>query len=619
MRRDTISKSRAFSRITLLTFGSCSAISLSFLDPINWPKQIALLTILPYVLVESLRTSNFEDRIIKTLFATLGISLTLFSVATFLGTDNITRILWGAWGRNNGLMTIIGLLVLAGSFALLSSYESFKEIVIKMLSVAFIPASLYGIVQAFFSDPINWSNKNQVFSFFGNANFASSILAISAIASFYAFRVSRGKRESNIYLAQFFLALIVVWQTNSLQGLVAISISFAIFGVKKFISKRKIKPSLGFLSLLTVGTFFGLGFAGIGPLGGFLFQYTVQLRTFYWQTGIKMGLDSPLFGVGSDSYGDYYRIWRTMQMAESTTVDLTVDNAHNSIVQIFATLGLIGVLGYLVVFLPGLWVLLKILANAKSDIVDEGLGILFVSSFLISLISIDNIGVAIINWTLAGIFLGVAVSRFTKSNLEVRTNPKLNVTSSNLNVLLPSLVGILTTVIFVFSWYSSSVDRDILKIFQTPTSSNDRQAIDRRWSSLLAISESNRPIQEAQYRYIVRGIQETEIWTIALRVAEKSLIEYPKDFLLIDQTAVLAEKVGDFERAVELRKTQLDIDPRHPRVRLYLARDYVELGNLNLAKREIKIAKQFSILLDANGVTYLNTLENRIMEIEGKI
>lgn len=88
-------KGNVFYKLCLLPLGACSVVSLNFLDPINWPKQIALLTILPYAFLESLRLSDFDRRLKKSLFVILGISLTLFGLAAFLGTESLTRILWG--------------------------------------------------------------------------------------------------------------------------------------------------------------------------------------------------------------------------------------------------------------------------------------------------------------------------------------------------------------------------------------------------------------------------------------------------------------------------------------------------------------------------------------------
>ena len=93
------------------------------------------------------------------------------------------------------------------------------------------------------------------------------------------------------------------------------------------------------------------GILGRGPLD-FLYQYTFYLRTFYWKIGLKMGLENPLVGVGVDSYGDFYRGARPIEVIRLTTIDLTTHNAHNTLIQIFATLGILGLVATLLFVLP---------------------------------------------------------------------------------------------------------------------------------------------------------------------------------------------------------------------------------------------------------------------------
>ena len=45
--------------------------------------------------------------------------------------------------------------------------------------------------------------------------------------------------------------------------------------------------------------------------------------------------------AGFDSYGDVYREVRPESVIEITGIDITVNNAHNTIIQIFATVGVL--------------------------------------------------------------------------------------------------------------------------------------------------------------------------------------------------------------------------------------------------------------------------------------
>jgi Tfp pilus assembly protein PilF len=74
--------------------------------------------------------------------------------------------------------------------------------------------------------------------------------------------------------------------------------------------------------------------------------------------------------------------------------------------------------------------------------------------------------------------------------------------------------------------------------------------------------------------------------------------------------------MGKFTEAKDLRQRQLEIDPRHPLVRLYLARSLVELGETSRATIEVKKAREFESLLSTEGLNYLKSLEQKIQEVQ---
>ena len=611
---ETATKSSNLNRAIYAVFAPASIVSLNFLDPINWPKQIALITLLPLSLLNLSRVGALKINIKQRQTQLIAASALIFVLSALVNYQSIARLLWGSWGRNNGLITLLSLCVVLFIFSFVSRVQNSENSILRALSLVFIPASVYGMVQSFSVDPINWSAKGQVFSFFGNPNFASSILAVSAIASSYSAWISKTRFYRLIFTIQTLISLIVVWNTKSIQGFVLIlgigSVTCVFYFTDRFrISRSLVLGSIFFLAAITFA-----GFLGKGPLGNLLFQYTMKLREFYWSTGIKMGLSNPIFGVGIDSYGDNYRLFRTLQIAQTTSVDLTVDNAHNSIIQIFATLGGFGLLAYSLILFPALISVFKILLKKNPSSGEQGLSLLFVGTLLISLISIDNIAVAIIHWSLLGFYFGRFFIRSDSTNeMNAKSTSK---NKNNLNTSKEAQAVIVTWIsclfLFAFSWISSSGDREIVRIFNTPAVSSDRVSIDERWKTLYSLSNRNELLQEAQYRYIVDGIQATDTWNIALSSSQKALVKYPKDFLLLDRAAVLSEKLGNFELAESYRARQLKLDPRHSLVWLYYARAQYEQGKKSAALASIDQAQKFRILLDANGLAYLNTLMSKL-------
>lgn len=598
-------------RIGMLVSLSISVFSTNFLDPINWPKQIALLMLTSYLCFEVISSINvFEVQHRKNLIKLLS-SVSILALSATFNSENLTRLLWGIWGRNNGLLTQIALFCMAYAFYVFSNRRNFTIGYLQGISMGMFPASIYGLIQVFKLDWVNWSNKDQVFSFFGNSNFASSIFAIvSAVCLCLFFLDRRNQAIRSFYLFHGILSAFIAWQTKSIQGIVALLLGLVILLAKLSINKFKLPSKSSFIALFVLGLLTIYGFLGKG-LFSFLYQYTFELRSFYWLVGLKMGANSPWFGVGIDSFGDYYRFFRPLHVAQTTTVDLTVNNAHNSIIQIFATLGFFGLFSILVWLIPALSLSIRQLVSVHEINLEKlSISILFLMSFAISMISIDNIAVATLYWSILGIVLGTLGKASTFSSESAKISPISRVLVNTRSILLPLLVGS----VFAVSWFASTADRKLLEIFSQTISANDNAAINNRWASLKQLADNDAFLQEAQLSYIVEGIDKTQVWTVALEVAKNGLEKYPIDFSLLDKAAVLGEKSGKFEEAEVLRKEQLAQDPRHSLLWLYLARDLYEQNKLEDAKSALLTAKKYETLLDSNGKNYLSSLERKLNE-----
>ena len=328
-----------------------------------------------------------------------------------------------------------------------------------------------------------------------------------------------------------------------------------------------------------------------------------------------MGSSSPIIGVGVYSYGDYYRQARSLETIKATSIDLTVSNAHNTAIQIFATMGLLGLVAFFMIFLPGILLTLRSLIkpNRLQNNKELPVIILFISSFAISMISIDNIAVATIYWAFIGITLGNLTGR--KSPSEDKISAIKPTRKGKVDEFRTILLTVIVGFVFTFAWSSSAADRDLLKVFSTPVSTGDVNAVNNRWAALKSIADSKSFVQEAQLGYIVDGIDKTQTWNVAYEVAKNGIARFPNDFALIDKAAVLAEKTGKFDEAEEFRQAQLQQDPRHALVWLYLARDFYEQTKLNDARKAIQKSIKFDALLDENGRKYRSNLEMRIDQV----
>jgi hypothetical protein len=146
-----------------------------------------------------------------------------------------------------------------------------------------------------------------------------------------------------------------------------------------------------------------------------------------------MGVKNPVFGVGIDSYGTNYRTYRN----ESATVfpgsDVTTDAAHNVLIDIFAGTGVIGVVTYLMINMIVLKNAFSYLRMSKNfDPKFLALFIPWLGYQLQSIISINQLGLAVWGWVLGGAIIGYVRSR-PKSPSTKPSESKFKVKKKNEN------------------------------------------------------------------------------------------------------------------------------------------------------------------------------------------
>lgn len=607
---------RYLSKETVLLFAPIFFISLNFLDPVNWPKQIALVTVLPLIFRSTYLSSSKADRVNfleSWLFKLICVALGLLLVTAVMSDANLFRTLWGAWGRNNGLITTTSLVLLTGIFAFYCSLnEKNVSAILNTLLFGISLSSLYGLLQSFGADPISWSTTGQVFGPFGNTNFASLCWGLGAILSMYfVFFQGATSKSQVIYICQFIVLTYVTYLTNSIQGLAVIILGALLFTFI-FISQKEKKRSA---SIVYLGiTFFGLsisglGMLGFGPLSSFLYQYTLELRGYYWLAGIRMGLSNIFFGVGVDSYGDFFRLHRPFEAAVATGVDLTTNNAHNSMIQLFATLGLVGSGTILILWMIGLIIAGRILIDKKENVERRATAVILILLWLTSVISIDNIAVATLNYLFLGMILSQSIKSRMVHNQEVR-KPDNRSIAKNLNPwrFTPVSLVFLSSILFSMSMIMSSPDRQILSILERPVFANDPNSLESRRLSLMELSESSN-MMETHYIYVTRGLSELNYLSDALVVSNNSLTRFPNSFGNLDLSAVILERTNEWSRAAEIRERQLKLEPRHPVIWLNYAIDLKQSGDLVKARSAYAKALQFKILAFDSNLSYLLSLE----------
>jgi hypothetical protein len=121
-----------------------------------------------------------------------------------------------------------------------------------------------------------------------------------------------------------------------------------------------------------------------------------------------MGNANPLSGVGMDAYGDNYRKFRS-QVAATTTPgpDTTADSAHNVIIDFFASGGWPLLLSYLATLIIALVALVRVTRRDRTYKPEfVAIASVWICYQLQSIVSINQIGLAIWGWVLTGALVG---------------------------------------------------------------------------------------------------------------------------------------------------------------------------------------------------------------------
>jgi O-antigen ligase len=346
---------------------------------------------------------------------------------------------WGVFGRNNGYLGYLCLVVVLIATAIIQD-KSFYHKLVDVLVLTAIPTTIYAMFQIAGRDPISWSLMAP-FATLGNVNFSSAFFGLASICA----TVLALAPKQKTYLRVFLLAMVVtdlfiILETGSIQGFM---IYIAGIGFVGFFVVRAYGPfrvlQVPYLVVGLIGfALTALALNNIGPLARFVFGETILFRFDYWYAGWAMTLKNPIFGVGLDSYGDWYREVRGEIATLRNSPDRITNTAHNIYLDISASGGFPLLVAYLILLgyaLRAAWRLMR--RNQAFNPYFVALFSTWIAYLIQAAISINQIGVGIWGWLFTGALIGYEIA--TRDGSIARTERKSRLD----NPQLPASVALL--------------------------------------------------------------------------------------------------------------------------------------------------------------------------------
>ena len=537
--------------ITVLTWFSGT-------DPVNLPKAVLLACI--GTALFGLLVWNFLSTPKPIGFGVLLFWLSFLPPLLLSGAP-IEQQLFGVYGRNTGLITYLSLSIVFLATVRFANKDLAKKLVMGLM----IAGSVNLIISIFQINQIELLNYKNTYKnalgTFGNPNFIGAFLGMffgAMLAIGAGNEASRNFKIALVFLLP--LTLLIIVDSSAIQGRVLAALSIGIVGI--FFLYFNFSHRLAYLFTLACVAIGVVALAGAfqrGPLAELIYKTSVSLRGQYWLAAWNTGQENPVSGVGMDAFGDWYRRSRDARAIELPGINTVVNTAHNVPLDMFAFGGWPLFIAYLAIMGVALKAAFDIARNMKSyDAVGVGLITTWTCYQVQSIISINQIGLAIWGWTLSGGLIAYSrYARESKAQNEGVVSSKKPKTKSNndlkpLSVVYATIFGLVGLMISLppFSadakLRSAQVSRDAIKLEKTMESSLFN------------------PLNTQKYVINIQALETSGLFELSHKYALEAVEWNPESYELWRLLFLIRDSTED-EKQLAVKKMKL-LDPLNPDV-----------------------------------------------------
>ena len=512
-------------------------------DPVSVPKMTLLALVAIFALILHLVISHHSDGL-NTFNWILLVFVGLLVLNLFVNNYAFSERVFGVNGRNTGFVTYISFAILA---FLLSRNFKFTDAGKVLISLFFcnLVVMCYYVAQRVGIDFINITEYySRPSSTLGNPNYISGFLGFTILIPLLAYLINRRKTFLLIGLFTIPSNLFVIWDSQSIQGIFAAAFSmFVLIGILL----KSIKRLFWSYLLLSIGM--GLialaGIIGKGPLATILNSTTLLSRFDYWRTAISMTTSNPLFGVGLDGYGDYYRKYRDDVAFDRFGESSTSDTPHNVPLDFFASGGFIlGIYFLILLFFVYLKTVRILFSSVSPDFRVLGLFTLLNGYLIQSLVSPNQIGVGIWLWILMGALAGSLVDIHEMGTYKLGA-PKLN-KSLRIGTKILSIALLLMVIPFIL--VAQKNDQQFLSAARSTDGTKILQVIETE------------PYDTKRFLLTQKAFSDSQLHQYSLRVSRLGVAHNPNSYLL--WKSIYENPTTPAEEKIRARAEMKRLEPR---------------------------------------------------------
>jgi len=237
-------------------------------------------------------------------------------------------------------------------YGLINFFENEEEIKIFFKSFAFssIVISIYGILQVFGIDIIDWQIKYTALSTLGRRNFAGEyiVMGIPYVYCLFALSYKKEKILYSFILLLLFLHLILTFTRASYIAFFFSSLFFVFL-----LKKKKIEMSKKILIIILFFLLINKGICGIKAFE----KGTFKTRFIIWKNSLKIIKENPVFGIGPGNFEIVFPSY-TRENSEFFQ-DERIKDVHNDMIEVGVESGTIGMVTFIFLILYPFYIFFK--------------------------------------------------------------------------------------------------------------------------------------------------------------------------------------------------------------------------------------------------------------------